>query len=144
MKKLILSFGLVLFFSSLSVTHVSAYELITQPDYLSLQGTPSDSKEISVKLTDEISTHIGEVGFKMLRSVNTRDGLIVLLRYFAENCKECKIAESLSKDVLPTNIVNSFLLPGRAVSPTLDPFSLDFAIDPKGLGCLNCIGVHCP
>ena len=158
MKKLTLLLILPLFFSLWIGTHANAAEPMVPPAYLEKDVDSRVANDLAVKLSDEINVNIGRVGLDLLRSVNTRDGLIVLLRYFAENCQKCKIAAQLTEDVMPTNITNYFLSPERAVSPTLDSRLIftsdddqtawewfpDTTITASDLGCLNCLDVHCP
>lgn len=161
MKKVTGFIGMVLFIVIGIGNHANATEQITlgyteikhtdiEPAYLETDASKREVDGIAIQLSDEIYDNLGRAGIELLRSVNTRDGLIVLLRYFAENCEECKIAAQLTKDVLPTNVTNTFLSPERAISPTLDSRTrfpsdeLGLTIDPIDLSCLNCIGVHCP
>jgi hypothetical protein len=79
------------------------------------------------RLTAEIQTHYGAKSIRKFNSIKSRRQMIDFLK----GLKKSKTAQILVQNV-------------KAVGPNPGGGGGTTHIDPIDLGCLNCLGVHCP
>lgn len=96
-----------------------------------------DPAKIAPRLTAEIRQQYGEEGVKRLLAARNRNELIEVLKSF----RRSSVARTLAQGVQYTSDTSGAAAWGI---DRIDQRRSPQAIPPEWLGCLNCLGVHCP